>query len=317
MSGRGAWCRTIDADAITDVLFGRLGDADVSQVIDGLEATQRAMWDAASERDRRRMTLSFGLLNGVPAIAEHTGLSAATPPNDVHSMVHGWVTEIGGSYYLADLVQSVLQDAGQSPGSGARVLDFSCSTGRVVRPMAAAYPDVDWRGCDPNAQAIAWMDANVPGVDVFVSSTVPPLPVEDASLDLVFAISVWSHYSAKSALEWLWELYRVVCPGGHVLLTTHGLQSCVWFTNNPDAAIDQRLGARWIDTTTQRLQDTGHCFWDVFGRHGDWGVVDPEWGLAFFTPEWLLNALSPAWAVRTYRIGGAHGNQDVYLLQRH
>jgi hypothetical protein len=39
--------------------------------------------------------------------------------------------------------------------------------------------------------------------------------------------------------------------------------------------------------------------------------------LAFFTPEWMLNAMSPAWAVRTYRIGGAHGNQDVYLLQRH
>ncbi len=68
--------------------------------------------------------------------------------------------------------------------------------------------------------------------------------------------------------------------------------------------------------TASRLQSEGHCFWDVFGERGDWGVVDPEWGLAFFTPEWLLENLTPGWAVRNYRVGGAHGNQDVYVLER-
>ena len=231
-------------------------------------------------------------------------------------MVHGWVTEIGGSYYLADLVLEMMNEIGHPPAPGARVLDFSCSSGRVVRPLAAARPEVSWNGCDPNADAIEWMRENVPAVEVLVSPTTPPLPLPDDSFDLVFAISVWSHYSAGAALTWLEELHRLVRPGGHILLTTHGLQACIWFSNNPDHAIGQRLGPDWIADTTKRLQHDGHCFWDVFGEAGDWGVVDREWGLAFFTPEWLLASITPKLAVRNYRIGGAHGNQDIYVLQR-
>ena len=62
------------------------------------------MLDNATPAERRRTTLSFGLLYEIPGVIERTGLSPATPPHEVHSMVHGWVTEIGGSYYLADIV---------------------------------------------------------------------------------------------------------------------------------------------------------------------------------------------------------------------
>ncbi len=62
----------------------------------------------------------------------------------------------------------------------------------------------------------------------------------------MFAISVWSHFSATGALTWLQELHRIVQPGGHVLLTSHGLQACVWFTDNHDPAIPQKLGRTWI-----------------------------------------------------------------------
>jgi SAM-dependent methyltransferase len=313
---RGIAARPVDGDGATGALYDRLTDAEVARILDGLEPGHRAMWDAAPEQERRRLTLSFGLLEGVPGVAERTGLSPATPPREIHSMVHGWVTEIGGSYYLADLVDEMMKEIGHAPAPGARVLDFSCSSGRVVRPLAAARPEVSWNGCDPNADAIGWMRDNVPAVEVLVSPTTPPLPLHDGTFDLVFAISVWSHYSAAAALSWLEELRRLVRPGGHILLTTHGLQACIWFSNNPDHAIGQRLGPDWIADTTKRLQHDGHCFWDVFGEDGDWGVVDREWGLAFFTPEWLLANITPKLGVRTYRIGGAHGNQDVYVLER-
>jgi SAM-dependent methyltransferase len=302
--------------AVTDILFGRLSEDDVAAVEPQIEPAYRWMWDGATPEERRRITLSFGLLYRIDGVLARTGLSPATPPTDVHSMVHGWVTEIGGSYYIADMVLDLMTQIGHPPGPGARVLDFSCSSGRVVRPLSAALPEVDWHGCDPNADAIAWMRDNVPAVDVVVSPTTPPLPFDDQSFDLVFAISVWSHYSAAGALNWLEELHRIVRPGGHVLLTTHGLQACVWFTHNHDPAIAGRLGQTWIPETARRLQQTGHCFWDVFGDQGDWGVVDREWGLAFFTPEWLLEHITPNWAVRTYRIGAAHGNQDAYVLER-
>ncbi len=64
----------------------------------------------------------------------------------------------------------------------------------MLRSLAAAYPAIDWHGCDPNGPAIEWASANIPGASFFVSGNDPPLPLDDGSLDLAYAISIWSHF---------------------------------------------------------------------------------------------------------------------------
>lgn len=301
---------------VTDALYARLLPQDVAAVADQLRAEHRQAWESGSADDRKRLALALGLLYRVPGVAERTGLVPAIPPSEVHSMTRGMDSEVGGAYFLADMVLGSLEAIGRPLGPGMAALDFSCSSGRVVRPMAAAVPDVTWYGCDPNREAIEWAQAEIPGVEFFVSDTAPPLPFADGSLHLAFGISVWSHFGSAAALAWLEEMKRVIVPGGHLLLTTHGLNSCAWFNHFRDAWIDARLGPDWISETARRLRDDGHCFWDVFGSQGDWGVVDENWGLAFFTPEWLTAYLTPSWSLRLYRIGRAQGNQDVYVLER-
>jgi SAM-dependent methyltransferase len=303
---------------VTEILFDRLSAEQIAAVQAALRDEHRGMWEQSSVHERKSLTLALGLLYGIEDVSERTGLVPAAPPKDVHSMVHGWDVETGGSYFLADMVMESLLGIGRPLAPGAEALDFSCSSGRVVRPLAAAMPEITWRGCDPNAEAIEWANAHVPGIEFFFSGIEPPLPLSDGQLSLAFAISVWSHFSAAAALRWLNEMARVVQPRGHLLLTTHGLNSCAWFGDNPAATIDieVKLGASWIRQTVRRLDLDGHCFWDVFGDGGDWGVVDPDWGLAFFTPEWLLANVTPTWSVHVYRIGRANGNQDVYLLER-
>jgi SAM-dependent methyltransferase len=305
-----------EAGPATELLLARLSADQLAPLHERMEEQDWLKWEQATPDQRKHLTLAYGLRYDLPGVAESTGLTAAAPPATVHSMTRGWVSEIGGSYYFADLVLEALDAIGAPLSDGVHALDFSCSSGRVVRALAAALPDVQWHGCDPNRGAIAWATENLPAIDFFVSSTRPPLPFDDGFLALAFAISVWSHYSADAALRWLDEMHRVVRPGGHVVLTTHGLHACTWFARNPDPLIDARLRTGWIDRTRSRLEQDGHCFWQVFGKQGDWGVVDSDWGLAFFTPEWLLANITPAWSVRSYRIGRAHDNQDVYLLER-
>jgi SAM-dependent methyltransferase len=300
----------------TDLLYSRLTEGDIEATVARIEERYRAAWVAADEDERKQLALAFGLHYEVPGVAERTGLSPVMPPRHVHSMSQGVVTETGGSYYYADMVLEALSASGQALGKGDHVLDFSCSSGRVARALAAALPDVSWHGCDPNVEAIEWAQANLPQVDAFVSEPSPPLPFDDGALAAVFAISVWSHYSASAALRWFEEMHRVIRPGGHFIFTTHGLQSCVWFTANPDGGLRSSLGAGWVAETARRLQDQGHCFWQMFGTHGDWTVVSPEWGLSFFTPEWLLENISPAWSLTLYRIGRAQWNQDLFVLER-
>jgi SAM-dependent methyltransferase len=301
---------------ITELLYSRLTPEQIAAVPTRLNDEHRWAWDQSTPEQRMRLTLAMGLLYGVEGVSERTGLSAAEPPSTVHSMVRGIVADTGGSYYLSDMVAEMLQEIGRPLPAGAKALDFSCSSGRVVRPLAAALPQVTWYGCDPNGAAIEWASSHLAGTEFFTSGILPPLPFSDADLQLAFAISVWSHFNAASGLRWLEEMSRVVAPGGHLLLTTHGMNSCAWFSQVRDAAIEAKLGEGWLHDTARRLQADGHCFWSVFDADGDWGVVDADWGLAFFTPEWLLAHVTPLWALRTYRIGRAHGNQDVYLLER-
>jgi len=301
---------------VTARLYDRLTNEDIERVRTRLTKDHQLVWEQATQEERKRLMLGLGLLYSVDGFAERTGLVGAHPPAAVHSMARGMITEIGGSYYYADLVIAARAATGRPIPAGAACLDFSCSSGRVVRALAAAYPEVNWCGCDPNSGAIEWARDHITGADFLVSSINPPLPYAPGSFELVFAISVWSHYSPAAARRWLDEMHRIVTPGGHLLLTAHGVNSCVWFTDNPDHAIKERLGSDWIARTGTRLVGDGHCFWDVFGDEGDWGVVDADWGLAFFTPEWLLASATPAWSVCEYRIGRAGGNQDVYLLER-
>ena len=224
-------------------------------------------------------------------------------------MTRGAEHIVGGLRH-ADLVAGALRAAGGEMAGVADGLDFGCSSGRVVRALAGAYPDVAWRACDPNRGAIAWASEHLRGIDFFVAPLDPPLPVDDRALDLVVAISIWSHYGPTAAGRWLGEMQRIVKPGGHLVLTVHGAHSLALFAR--ERLRDDDLLAR----AAAGLNAEGHFFHDEFGDAGDEGLVHPEWGLAFLTLEWLAVKATPDWSIAYFAPGAADGNQDVVVLRR-
>ena len=50
----------------------------------------------------------------------------------------------------------------------------------------------------------------------------PPLPYPDGRFDLVYGLSVFTHFPAELQAPWIDELWRVLGPGGHLLLSFHG-----------------------------------------------------------------------------------------------
>lgn len=94
------------------------------------------------------------------------------------------------------------------------ILDWGCSSGRVLRHMPSLVPDARCQGCDIDAWSIGWGAANLsPTLRMFRSTTSPHLPLPDSSLDLVYAISVFTHMSDHWD-TWLMELRRTLRPGG-------------------------------------------------------------------------------------------------------
>lgn len=266
-------------------------------------------WSAISGVDRQRWDLMLGVFLDVPGVVTKTGLTADSPPENVHAMSHS-VLATGGSYYHADLVADALGSIGAEPAAGQRGLDFGCSSGRVVRVLKAAYPDTEWFGCDPNAEAIEWAAANVDGVSFEVSPQEPPLPYPDEHLDFAFAISIWSHYSERFARKWYDEMYRVLKPGAHLVVTTHGLQSVAHYAANGMRSAGQ------LTSIAKSLYSDGYWYAAEFGTHGDWGVVNEDWGTAFVSAEWMLDALAPRWEIVEFARGRNEQNQDVFVLRK-
>jgi SAM-dependent methyltransferase len=215
-----------------------------------------------------------------------------------------------GGLYEADLVVSALDSVEAKIENMGRVLDFGCSSGRVVRVLAASYPEVEWTACDPNEPAILWAQDNLPGIEFYVNAQQPPLPVEQGSLDLVYAISIWSHFAPELGLRWFDEMRRVIRPGGQLVFTTHGIQSLAFSVDGGFRPAEQ------ADGILRALDSRGWWYAAEFDDQPDWGVVYADWGTAFVTPEWILTKLCPLWRVLEFAPGRNLENQDVYVLER-
>lgn len=135
-------------------------------------------------------------------------------------------------------ITDALGRQGVAPGNLRTILDFGCGCGRVARhwpPVTNAAVT----GVDYNPVLVAWCQRNLPFGTFAVNDLAPPLALADASFDLVYALSVFTHLPEPLQDVWLDELARVLRPGGHLLLTLHGEHYRPDLTDDERAAFDR------------------------------------------------------------------------------
>lgn len=117
------------------------------------------------------------------------------------------------------LDRACLAVTGKHMAEYARILDWGCGCGRVARhlaPLARSFC-----GCDIDAENITWCREHLPG-RYSASSLRPPLPYDGEAFDLIFGVSVFTHFRSELEALWLTELERVAAPGALLLMTIHG-----------------------------------------------------------------------------------------------
>jgi ubiquinone/menaquinone biosynthesis C-methylase UbiE len=105
-------------------------------------------------------------------------------------------------------------------GAGERVLDLGCGAGEFSEALLAAGARPI--AVDVAAEALRRAAARVPGLDARRWRDGEPLPLDDGSVDAVWAGEVVEH--VVDVAPWLSEVRRVLRPRGTLLLTTphHG-----------------------------------------------------------------------------------------------
>lgn len=124
-----------------------------------------------------------------------------------------------------ELIEQAIAPYGLSLQQFRSILDWGCGCGRVVRHLAKRFEALGTKvhGCDYNPQLIRWCQRSLPCAEFAVCGLAPPLPYPDSSFDFVYAISVLTHIPTELQVPWMEELRRVLRPGGHALLSVHGV----------------------------------------------------------------------------------------------
>lgn len=119
---------------------------------------------------------------------------------------------------LADALKLARQATRRGFDKNARYFELGCASGRVVRHIAF-HTAARITCCDINRRHTEWVRLFLPAhIAVFHNSTIPHLPLEDNSVDVAAAFSVFTHIDDFEA-AWLLELRRILRPGGLAYLT--------------------------------------------------------------------------------------------------
>ena len=101
------------------------------------------------------------------------------------------------------------------------VLDIGCASGRLIRHLPFLLPDARILGCDINRLHVEFCNKYLhPSISAFHNCSVPHLQIEDSSVDVVTAYSVFTHIEAMET-AWLMEIRRILRPGGLAWITIH------------------------------------------------------------------------------------------------
>jgi SAM-dependent methyltransferase len=190
---------------------------------------------------------------------------------------------------LLELAALLGQRGADSIGS---VLDFGCGCGRTLRWFAQALPDAALHGVDVRAATVAWCAANLPGTFAH-NGTQPPLPHADASFDLVYALSVFSHLNLDQQVAWMRELVRVTRPDGVVLVSTHGAFAAALCARSAEHQQVMQIDAADAGRIVRALatQPFVHRVLPAATRMAADGVAD-DYGQAFFGETFARTAFA-------------------------
>jgi SAM-dependent methyltransferase len=117
--------------------------------------------------------------------------------------------------------------------TGKRVLDFGCGAGRTLRHFLDEADEGELWGTDIDGASIDWLQgALCPPLNALRCERAPPLGLEYATFDLIWAVSVFTHLPDNS-IPWLLELHRLLKPEGMLIATFMGRWHSESLLNEP------------------------------------------------------------------------------------
>jgi SAM-dependent methyltransferase len=161
------------------------------------------------------------------------------------------------AYAFYENVVDASNQAGLVLNSKTKALDFGFGWGRISRVFMEKISVENIYGVDVDPSFVEITREMFKSDKFQLCEPFPPTKFEDASFDLVYAYSVFSHLSEAACQAWMQEFVRILKPGGLVAFTTRHesfFDFCEWAKNQPakDSSYIHALGQLFPDIKIAR-----------------------------------------------------------------
>lgn len=186
----------------------------------------------------------------------------------------------------------------------ARLLDFGCGYGRVLRFLSAAFPDTELFCTDMDGEGLGFCTHHFKTFGFRTDLESGPTWVK-ARFDLIWVGSVFTHLDIPNSQRLLRHLADFLAPGGLVVFTTHG-----------ESAVDRmkrhrpiyRLEPALLDQIVRDCEATGHGYAD----YPNW----PGYGVSATTTAWVDQMIQATGLTRRLHLpAGWAAHQEVFVAQ--
>lgn len=284
-------------------LYQRLSKGDVELLIQSYPQERAYLLAIPTEKEMALVNYAVSISH---ELATKIGLPQAVPPDNIHRMQKSDIYW-RGDIYSANMILAALELSRESMNKEKVFLDFGCSSGSLIRVIKAVYPDSICIGVDPVDSSIQWAREHLSGITFDVSPIAPPLNCATGSVDVVSAISIWSHFSPTAAIDWMNETHRILVHGGCLVFTLHSIYSLLWSCKNRTRKPDN------IERMYRAMCHQGFYFEAMQIEEGL--PLNPDWGNLYMTIEWLMDRIQDRWDVLLYQPGRNQHNQDLLVLK--
>jgi len=200
------------------------------------------------------------------------------------------------------MLEAVTFDGFDPFAPSARILDFGCGGGRMLRHLVRYTGTCRIYGTDISGDHVLWLKQYLSSnFTIFQNTTIPHLPLESATFRLIYCGSVFTHIDDLSD-SWLLELQRILSEEGRLYITVHD-EHTLEFLNGKN----NRLAN--IIANDIAFQQYSNKYNMLVIQRGAWSQV-------FYKQQWLKTHL--------YNIGFrvlnviplSYGYQTGYVLQK-